>query len=272
MKPNAHILATSILVTVLSGASHADVMHSGSVAAIGAGSSGGGIARSDAYLTGFEVADGFEPGEFPQGGWSPYGAVPSGASVSDAHPDSGSQHLRIRRVPGAPLASATGAYSPELGAQPPGRFVLRLRFASNDRAGADYEIIPESGSQGLLSARMVFKGSGDIMVLDDVGAGLTLVDTGANWVAGGKYRTIKIILDSVADTIDYYYNGSLIHSSVSGVFAGTTIEQIAIEGRNFNDSGNWGDFDDLSLTLPAPGALTLIGFCALVPSRRPRRA
>lgn len=189
--------------------------------------------------------------------------------ISAAHPASGSQHLRIVRDLAAAAGSLSGGFSPEAGAQSPGYYAVSVDFATNDAAGADYDIIPQAPTQGFLTARMKFSWTGDILVLDDTGTGLNFIDTGVDFVADGAYRNVSIIIDSINNSIDYY-NGSLIYSSVAGVFAGTAVEQVVLVSDNFQNADGWGDFDNLSITVPAPGAIALMGLGGLVVSRRRR--
>jgi hypothetical protein len=80
-------------------------------------------------------------------------------------------------------------------------------------------------------------------VLDDLGAGLTFVDTGVDYIPG-SYIPLQINVDPVANTIEYSYNVASIYSSVAGVFAGTLVEQLVILSDN-NNSGESADFDSL---------------------------
>ena len=99
-------------------------------------------------------------------------------------------------------------------------------------------------------------------MLDDPGTGLVFVDTGVDWIAGG-YRDLPIDIDAGANTIDYYYGGSLIYSSQGGVFAGATTEQVVLMSDNWQlDEYGAGDFDNLVFT-PEPGMLSLLALGGL---------
>lgn len=261
-------LATLALVAA-AGTAFADKNYTLSTEAL-LGAATDGVSRSGAFSTGFEVVDGFAIGGLPQNGWTEFAATPNGASISGAHPAAGSQHLRIEKDAAAGNGSLSGGFSPDAGALGAGYYAVSVDFATNDVAGADYDIVPQAPSQGSLSARMKFSWTGDILVLDDTGAGLAFVDTGADFIADGAYRNASIIIDSINDTIDYYYNGSLIYSSVTGVVAGTSVEQVVLLSDNFQNAGGWGDFDNLSVVVPAPGALALMGLGGLVAARRRR--
>lgn len=258
-------IATLALVAI-AGSALADKIYDTSIAAFVGPSSG--TARSGSYTTGFEAGEGFAIGGLPQNGWTEFSATPNAASVSGAHPAGGSQHFRIEKDTGASSGSLSGGFSPDMGVLSPGRYILSVDFASNDVDGADYDIVPQAPSQAFLSARMKFSWTGDILILDDLGLGLSFIDTGVDWIADGAYRNVVIDMDSNADTIDYYYNGSLIYSSVTGVVAGTSFEQVVLISDNFQNGG-WGDFDNLSV-VPAPGALALLGLGGAFASRRRR--
>jgi len=224
------------------------------------------------YSTGFEAADGFGPGPINgQQGWTNFAANDNIPAISNANPASGEQHLRNSKGPGT-NASSNGAFSPNLGPQSANRYIVSVDFASNDDGGADHMIVAQAPSQGFLSWRLHFDWQGNIRVLDDVGSGLQFINTGASWAADGQYRNLTVDLDYANDTIDYYFDGSLIYSSVAGVFAGTAIEQVILFGDNWYTQGGWGDWDNLIVTqkLPAPGVLALLGLAGLVGTRRRR--
>lgn len=261
-------VATLALVAV-AGSALADKNYNLSTEALlGAGSDG--VSRSGAFSTGFEVVDGFAIGGLPQNGWTEFAASPNAASISGAHPAAGAQHLRIVKDTAATSGTLSGGFSPDAGPLAAGQYIVSVDFATNDVGGADYDIVPQAPSQGSLSARMKFSFTGDILVLDDVGAGLAFVDTGANFAADGAYRNVSIVIDSINDSIDYFYDGSLIYSSVIGVVAGTSVEQVVLLSDNFQGAGGWGDFDNLSVVVPAPGAIALMGLGGLVAARRRR--
>ena len=163
--------------------------------------------------------------------------------IDTANPASGDQHLRISYDPAAGQGSYTGAFTPDVGPLPVVPSDVSVDVAISASGGADYDVVPQAPSQGFLTARVSFEYMGNIWILDDVGAGLQFVDTGVAWNIG-PYTTLRILVDPGASTIDYYYGGSLIYSSVAGVFAGTTIEQIVLISDNWHTTDD-GDFDNL---------------------------
>lgn len=260
-------LVAAMLVAV-AGSASADKIYSTSTESFFSATSAG--TRSGAFSTGFEAADGFAIGGLPQNGWTEFVSAPNAASISGANPAGGSQHLRIVKDTAAASGTLTGGFSPDAGPLAAGYYAVSVDFATNDVGGADYDIVPQAPSQGSLSARMKFSWTGDILVLDDLGTGLAFVDTGVNFIADGAYRNTTIIIDSINNSIDYYYNGSLIYSSVAGIVAGTSVEQVVLLSDNFQVGAGWGDFDNLSVAIPAPGAVALLGLGGLVAGRRRR--
>ena len=238
--------------------------------AIPGGNMSGMLGPGD-YSTGFNSGEGYAPGYIDgQNGWAAFAASALEAHIDTANPFEGDQHLRISGDPGIPSGTNTGAFSPNLGALTPGRSILSVEIALSNWGGSDYDVVPQAPSQGFLTARVKFSWLGDILVLDDVGAGLGYQDTGIDWIEGG-YNNLTIDMDPVANTIDYYYADSLIYSSVAGVYAGTAMEQVVLISDNFQiDDLEYGDFDNLVLT-PGPGALALMGIVGLAGVNRRRR-
>ncbi|TVQ63917.1 MAG: PEP-CTERM sorting domain-containing protein [Phycisphaerales bacterium] len=222
---------------------------------------------------GFESAEGYSVGPVAgQQGWAEFTARPGASRVSNANPASGNQHLRIVELQTG--AAFNGAFSPDLGAQPAGRYITSVDIALNDDGGADYQVLGQAPSQGFLSFRVNFAFTGSIQILDDVGAGLVFVNTGATWDPSLSYTNLTVDLDFDNDTIDYFYGGNLIYSSVAGVFAGSAVEQVILLSDGFQSFSETpsptGDFDNLSIVIPAPGAFALLGLGGLVAVRRRR--
>ena len=192
----------------------------------------------------FEAAEGFAPGFISgQAGWTAFAASLVEGHIDTANPFSGTQHLRISQDPAVASGTLLGAFSPVVTDTVVDASSMMVWIAIGDIGGADYDVAPQAPSQSLLTARVNFSYLGDINVLDDTGSGTTFIDTGTDWVVG-TYNLLEIFVDPAANTIDYYYGGSLIYSSVGGVFAGTVIEQVVLLSDNWN-AGESCDIDEL---------------------------
>jgi hypothetical protein len=235
------------------------------------------VASASVFSTGFEVPD-YATGVLePQQGWSASGTNLPWASVSRLNPFAGQQHLRVVRDTTVSQGTGRLAFSPSFGVQPAGTYEVSMQINISNDQGADYSVIGQAPSQSLLTWRVLLSfsdalgtGPGTIFVLDDLGTGLGFVDTGDLWTPG-VYKELKVVSDAVADTIEYYYGGSLIYTSVAGVFAGTSVEQVVIFNDNFQLGGETADFDNLSVTLiPEPASLGLLAGLAPMALRRRR--
>jgi MYXO-CTERM domain-containing protein len=273
---SAAAVAALTLTGIAAGQAYQPRVHDTGVAAFpnGAAQWGPATQLGLVYGTGFESP--FTPGAIhTQHGWTTFTANQLAPQISTAHPAGGAQHLRIERGPGA-ASSLNGAFSPNFGPNSPGRFITSVDFASNDPGGADHMIAGQSPDQGFLTWRMHFDWQNRIMVLDRLTPGGTLAfrDTGHTWNPDGQYRNVIIDFDYDADTIQYYYDNTLVWTSPAGILAATALDQVILFGDNFHTPGTgWGDWDNLVITsapIPAPGAFALVGLAGLVCCRRRR--
>lgn len=230
----------------------------------------GGIAGPGEFSVGFEAGEGFFVGPLePQNGFSASGTNAAWASVSEANPGAGLRHLRMVRDPDVARGTTRVALTPDLGPLPDGPSITSMLINISNFGGADYDVVGQAPSQGLLTWRVKFNfdnglGAGNIQILDDVGSGLEFIDTGIAWTAG-QYRPLRVEVDFDADAIRYYYSGALIYQSQAGVFAGTRVEQIGWVNDNLQLTNETADIDELVLTTPEPGTiiLSMIGLAAL---------
>lgn len=192
------------------------------------------------YQTGFELP--FVPGAVePQQLYTATGVNNPWASIANANPFAGSQHLRLVFDVLAGLGSTHVVLTP-LVPQPansPSQVKMMVNI-SNDQ-GALYDVVGQAPSQGFLSWRVRFNWSdATIYVLDDTGT-LVFVNTGVTWDPG-VYKELKVQFDPAASEIRYFYDGNLIYTGFS-IFAGTSIEQLVWLDDNFQLDGETADFD-----------------------------
>jgi hypothetical protein len=234
------------------------------------------------YSTGFETAEGFTVGPVAgQNGWTAsVNANQTAFSVSTANPFSGSQHLRVGFDDAVPMGNTRVILGPNLGSIGEGQTVTSVMVNISSDQGSNYEVIGQAPSQELVAWRVVFNWNGgisgtpgEIFILDDPDGdgpgGLAFVDTGVVWNAG-VYTELRVETDSLANTINYYYGGNLIYSSVAGMFAATSVEQFVILTDNYQNPGEVADFDNIVIAVPAPGSLALLGLGLAVGARRRR--
>ena len=197
----------------------------------------------DSY--GFEAGEGFTPGFLGgQVGWTVFAASAVEPTIDTVNPAGGSQHMQLGQDPANGPGTLLGGFSPDLGPQDVTmRSSVSVDISIGATGGADYDIVPQAPSQMFLTARVNFNFMGNIFILDDVGAGLVFIDTGVAWPVA-TYFNLRIEIDPVNNTIDYYVDNVLIYSSVAGVYAGTQVEQVVILSDNFN-AGESADFDNL---------------------------
>ena len=193
--------------------------------------------------TGFEPAEGFVPGHIDgQVGWFSFMSSNSEAHIDTVNPNTGTQHLRISHDPDLGFGEFVGAFTPDLGPLPTGSSTVSVDVSISATNGADYFVVPQSPSQGLVLTWVDFAFTDDILVVDDVGFGSEWVDTGVDWTLG-TYGNLKIVSDPLAGKIDYYFNDILIYTGI--MWAGTNVEQVVLLSDNANDMDD-GDFDNLS--------------------------
>ncbi len=204
-------------------------------------------------------ATGFEPPVFTvgflgtQGGWQTFVANLKQPRIDNIAPAADTQHLRIARDPFLPPGVLVGGFSPTRSLLP-GPVVISVSVQISNTGGANYEVIPQAPSQGLVATRVCFyfddadgdSRAGDILVLDRTPQGVEFVPTGAEYVVGA-YRELLIKFDPLPrQAIEYFYGGELIYTGHSLVGA-DTVEQIVLLSDNFQLESEAADFDNLSL-------------------------
>lgn len=204
------------------------------------------------FGSGFESGEGFVLGAIePQQGWSASGVNLPFASVRNALPYTGLQHLRLIHDTTQGVGVNRIAFSPlqVTPANTPSTVYVKVRI-SNDQ-GADHDVVGQAPSQALLTWRVKFSysddsgvGPGTIYVLDDLGAGVVFVNTGVAWTHA-VYKELRVDFDPIGGTIRYYYGGALIYTGT--VFAASAVEQVLALTDNYEIGAETGDFDALSV-------------------------
>jgi hypothetical protein len=213
------------------------------------------------YKVGFEPAEGYFVGPLNgQQGWTTFDSTPNQPTVSNAHPQSGSQHLRLVDTPSVADTTLSGGFSPALPTAPNERRTTSVGISINNTqpgpdGGAAYSVVgQEIGPAALISFRVTFEFTGDVLVVDDVNNDdvLEFVDTGANWTTD-NYMKLHVFHNPAQDQIAYFLNDQLIYTSVDGIFAGTNVAQAVLFSDNFFLAGESADFDNLAVFAPLAG-------------------
>ncbi len=198
----------------------------------------------------------FEPPAFAPGflagqsGWTVFTASTVEPTIDTTNPFDGVQHMQVSLDPAVGVGTLLGGFSPDLGPQDVTKpSSVEVYVWIGGTGGADYDIVPQAPSQMFLTARVKHSFLGDTLILDDTGGGLAFTDTGVDWPIG-VWFCLRIEIDPVANTIDYYYDDVLIYSSVAGVYAGTQVEQVVLFGDNWN-VGEDCDFDGMTINTDA---------------------
>ena len=237
-------------------------------------------------LAASSLATGFEPPNFTTGGlhgqqgWSVSGGgTQANVVVSNAHPDTGAQHIRMTGGASSPPA-VTGTTSPQLDifGTTPTTTSFRLAIQGVDPTnemtqGATYIIQLSSFATGKSTAEMDLNFDGHILV--DAG-GPTLTDTGKTWSPSAIYDTYTITVDASASPADHRVifsrNGiELAHTGLqpSGpTSGGTTVDRFQFFSDNFQQPAETADIDNFSMTtVPEPALAGLISVLALSMAR-----
>jgi hypothetical protein len=227
------------------------------------------------YATSFEASEGYSTGFLDgQEDWTVFAVSTQQPVITNARANTGSQSLRIDVDASIGAGNLTGGFSPQIVVADP----MELSRASVDvfitgTGGADYDFAPQAPTQGFLTARVNFRFTGPIRILD----GGVFVDTGVTWPVN-QWMNIRVEVDPNAPQIDYYLDDALIYST-NVLVGGTTVEQVVLISDNFH-FGEVGDFDDLDFSYGTPvfiptltewgmiGFISLLAIAALVIMRR----
>lgn len=210
------------------------------------------------FGAGFEASEGFTIGPFDgQKSWTVSGVNLPFAAISNANPFTGSQHLRMTSDSTTGSGTLRIALSPEQSTTANSPCTVYIKVNISNDGGADYDILGQAPSQGVIAWRVKFSwsddslsGPGMIYVLDMISGSLVYVNTQVAW-SHRVYRELRVDFDPQANVIRYFYDGSLIYTG--HMISATAIEQIAIVNDNWQQDGETADFDALSVqTLGEP--------------------
>jgi hypothetical protein len=226
-------------------------------------------------LDSFTLNDGFESySDGPingQGGYTTFAVNANAPAVSTTIPASGARHLRIKQGLGD-ATSYNGAFTQDFGDFANESSLVSVDVNISSTGGVTAAVAGQAPSQSLIAWQALFVNDGGIYILDDLdglpGGSLGFVYTGANWTANA-YRTFAVDFDAGGNSIEYYYNGALIHTASAGIFGGTAVEQIVLFGDNAYNVGQAVNYDNLNV-VPAPGPIGLLVAAGLLVARRRR--
>lgn len=196
----------------------------------------------------FEVSEGFTVGLLlGQNSWTIIATSVVAPVIATGNASSGDQHIHLINDPAVAAGTLVGGFSPYLGAQPLAETsVVSVDVFVSNSGGASYEIVAQAPSASQLTWRIKFNSDETIQILDVIGANLVLADSGATWPIN-TYFNIRVATNPIVNSIEYYLNDNLIYTSVAGIFAAQTIEQVVLLSNNDQLVDEFADFDNLKI-------------------------
>lgn len=213
------------------------------------------------YGTGFEAGEGFALGAMPQGGWTTLAALVPGLSpggtISNVLPAAGSQHLRNVKNGG------NGSYNGDCypAAAGTGQTITTIKTYIPSAAFADYYVFGMR-SDAYFAWGIHFNYLG--VVTREFGYGTA---TQCANIVYGQY--VDLVVDYNNGNMSVTYNGVGVYSGPTG-FTVNTYDYLWIGSDNYQLTGEGGNFDNVGLQVPAPGAAGLLGLGAIAGLRRRR--
>lgn len=199
----------------------------------------------------------------PQTGWWLHNGARSCSEphIATANPLEGKQHLRLALDPllsdpsGGPLECppplgecTVSAFSPLTGPHLIGQTTVSMEIATSNNFGSHLRIMPQSASEGSITALVDFDYYGFLYVYDGGLNEYVYVDSG--WPPNSVYRNLTIDIDPCEPALRYFYGGELIWTDTSGVvpFA-QTVENVALLAYDFLETQ---DIDNFSIVRGEP--------------------
>lgn len=207
----------------------------------------------NAQVTSFEASEGYTLGSIAsQNGWNVTAAATLSTVSSDYSSGGGTNSLKIQGNNGT-VHTLAGAFGPVTVVN--GNTItvsMDIYFTNVSATASDFQILTQSPSQAKVTSRVNFNYEGNIMILDSSPTpldplALAYIDSGDDFVAGQWYN-FRIVLDNLANTINYFLNNNLIYTGTR--FGATNVEQLVFLNDNYDSTAY---FDNLQVTSGALG-------------------
>ena len=206
-----------------------------------------GYAQDDINIS-FEADEGFQLGELNgQNDWSvPLLEISQFVTVNDDKSTDGDRSLKLSGNPNGPLPdNGLGlVISPILTTDNKNEFLVDIFLeAENDLNSSEVNVIIESSSQQLLTARVAFF-EGEIFIVDtnpENPQTLTFVQAGT--YSENLWLELKIILQSNDDQIEYFIDDNLIYT---GDLFGPNEFDLVLFASSFNQTAAY--FDNINIS------------------------
>ncbi len=183
----------------------------------------------------FEVGEGYVTGPLSgQNLWEVTVGIPDQPIIDDSAPSSGMQHARINRDSTAQAGQLSAAISPTIGFQDIDKSPsVHIDLYFSDLNGAAYDVIAQSDRQQLITWRLRFTNTGDLLIYDSPLGMNQFVDIGYQYPVG-TYFNLYVETKTQENEINYYVDGTLIYTAVAGVAFGQSIEQMVVLSNNLH--------------------------------------
>lgn len=201
------------------------------------------------YATSFESSEGFTLGSLnSQNGWGVSAAAVSGTNVSDADSSDGDYSLSLMGN-GAGTTSLIGAFSSnDISVSGDLDFSFDIKIPTLSANGTEFYISSQAPTQQMLTARMVFANTGEILILDVDPQGTPQAPLNfflaEGTIEADTWYNVRIAHNFSQDNIEFYLDDTLIYTTAE-VFAATAVEQLVF----VHDNGATGAFiDNIAVT------------------------
>jgi hypothetical protein len=222
--------------------------------------------------TGFEASEGYVQGDITgQNGWLSNNPPNGSMDVTDGSDDGNGSPNALRLSVGPQAQGTRGRAQTPLFPSNSNGFGVDTRI--DDNGGGNYGLFGAISTGGLLAFQAEFDYTGDIFVVLSVAGVPTFVNSNVSW-AQNQYKLLEATISG--GTLTYRYDGAVIGSSPvlqSAVFDFVQFNHDnfqAFGGGSFTPGGVAAGYFDNVTSIPAPGALALLGLGGLAVARRRR--